>query len=291
MSQSQTPNVTSLFNTAQQSGDMSMAAMQALNVPDIGQNIQNALGVPAIQVTTAEVFLTGMLIDDSGSIRFEPGNTEKVREGVNAVIDALMASKTRDNILMHCRYLNGSVLYPFTPLPQAVRLTQQNYNPNGGTPLYDETAIMLGTVLAKVLEFALNGQPVRSATLIVTDGADEHSHRQTASSVASIVADLLKQEMHIVAAMGIDDGGRTDFWKVFTGWSRYEIEQAKAAGTFADLDAKGGMGIQPRWVLTPGNNPSEIRQAFQVFSQSAQRASQGAASFSQQALGGFGNNP
>jgi hypothetical protein len=34
------------------------------------------------------------------------------------------------------------------------------------------------------------------------------------------------------------------------------------------------MGIPDRWVLTPGNSASEIRRAFQVFSQSAVRASQ-----------------
>ena len=48
------------------------------------------------------------------------------------------------------------------------------------------------------------------------------------------------------------------------------------------------MGIEDRWILTPGNNPSEIRKAFQVFSQSAVRASQ-AASFSQGAISGFTN--
>ncbi len=66
--------------------------------------------------------------------------------------------------------------------------------------------------------------------------------------------------------MSIDDGGHTDFHKVFKQ-----------------------MGIRDEWILTPGNNQTEIRRAFQVFSQSAVRASQGAASFSQSSLGGFGN--
>jgi len=48
------------------------------------------------------------------------------------------------------------------------------------------------------------------------------------------------------------------------------------------------MGIDPRWILTPGNSPSEIKAAFRVFSQSAVRASQ-AASFSRASLGGFAN--
>jgi hypothetical protein len=82
--------------------------------------------------------------------------------------------------------------------------------------------------------------------------------------VRPLVEDMLRAETHIVAAMGIDDGS-TDFRKVFTD-----------------------MGIQDRWVLTPGSSTSEIRSAFQVFSQSAVRVSQ-AAHFSAAALGGFVN--
>jgi hypothetical protein len=48
------------------------------------------------------------------------------------------------------------------------------------------------------------------------------------------------------------------------------------------------MGIEDRWILTPGDTQSDIRTAFQLFSQSAVRASQGAAAFGSTALGGFG---
>jgi len=48
------------------------------------------------------------------------------------------------------------------------------------------------------------------------------------------------------------------------------------------------MGIEDQWILTPGNDGSQIRRAFQVFSQSAVRASQSAAHFGQAVLGGFG---
>jgi hypothetical protein len=70
---------------------------------------------------------------------------------------------------------------------------------------------------------------------------------------------MIAQENHIVAAMGISDGS-TDFRGVFRA-----------------------MGIADRWILTPGNSASEVRRAFQVFSQSAVRAAAGAQ------LGGFSN--
>jgi hypothetical protein len=48
------------------------------------------------------------------------------------------------------------------------------------------------------------------------------------------------------------------------------------------------MVIKDEWILTPASSPTELRKAFQVFSQSAVRASQSAANFSKAALGGFG---
>jgi activator of 2-hydroxyglutaryl-CoA dehydratase len=84
--------------------------------------------------------------------------------------------------------------------------------------------------------------------------------------LAPLVETLLRAEMHIIAAMGIDDGS-TNFRQVFSD-----------------------MGIPANWILTPQNNPSEIRKAFAFASQSAVRASQaaGGAGFSQVAAGGFG---
>jgi len=162
-----------------------------------------------------------------------------------------------------------------------------NYNPNKGTPLYDNAALLLATVMAKAQEFGNNGVPVRTVTLIVSDGHDEHSTKQTPASVASIVRDMLASENHIIAAMGIDDE-RTDFYQVFSGRSRQEVEAAKQAGKLEQLEpAPGGMGIWPHWVLTPGNSQSEIRKAFQVFSQSAVRVSQTGSNFSKTAMGGF----
>lgn len=254
-----TPNINDLFQSAHDDGLLSNASMQALNVFDIGAQIQAGLGIHVDDVMASEVVLVTIMPDDSGSIQFG-GNIQAVRGGHNSVLDALASSNQKDNILVHNRYLNGTVLYPYRPLAQAVRMDTQNYNPNQGTPLYDQVVVMLGTVLAKSQEFSDNGVPVRTVTLLITDGADAHSTRATAQTVAAIAQDMQMSENHIIAAMGIDDG-QTDFRQIFQS-----------------------MGIRDRWILTPGNSDREIRQAFQVFSQSAVRVSQGATN-----LGGFGN--
>jgi hypothetical protein len=258
-----TPNLNNLFQSAHEEGLLSSSSLQALDILDIGAQIQAGLGIHVDDVMASEVVLVTMMPDDSGSIRYSH-NEQAVREGHNTVLNALQTSPQKDSLLIHTRYLNGHVLYPYCTLDQAVQMTSRNYDPNLGTPLYDQTVVLLGTVLAKSQEFADNGVPVRTVTLIITDGADEHSVRATAKTVASLVKDMLMSENHIIAAMGINDG-QTDFRKVFQD-----------------------MGIRDEWILTPGNTQSEIRKAFQVFSQSAVRVSQGVAGFSQSALGGFG---
>lgn len=254
-------NVNELFRAAHAEGVLSPTSLQTLTVVDLGAEIQAGLGVPVDDVQASEVVLLTVMPDDSGSIRFG-GNSQAVRDGHNLVLDALVASKQRDSILAHTRYLNGQVLFPYRPIEQAVRMTSLNYDPNQGTPLYDQSVVLLGSVLAKTQEFAENGVVARSVTLLITDGADQHSSRARARDVAALVRDMVRAEAHIVAGMGISDG-TTDFVSVFRE-----------------------MGIGDEWILTPGSNSSEIRRAFQVFSQSAVRASQ-AASFSQTGLGGF----
>lgn len=252
-----------LLGSAKQQGLLSRSSQQVLNVVDLGQQIQAGLGVDVDDVPASEVVLVSIMPDDSGSIRFA-GNADAVRQGHNQVLEALADCSQADDILVHNRFLNGHVLYPFTPVGQAIPMDARNYDPQLGTPLYDQAVVLLATVLAKSQEFADNGVPVRTVTLLITDGGDAHSHKADASHVRSLVEDMLRAETHIVAAMGIDDGG-TNFREVFRE-----------------------MGIPDRWILTPGQSASEIRAAFQVFSQSAVQASQ-AASFSHAALGGFVN--
>lgn len=251
-------DVKKLLADAHDAGALSAQSLAALDVVDVGAQIQSGLGVTIDDVAASEVVLLTMMPDDSQSIA-SAGNTEAVRDGHNFVLEALGRSKQSGEVLGHTRYLNGDVLFPYTALAHAVKMTPANYDPRHGTPLFDQTVVLLGTVIAKAQQLAQAGIAVRTVTLIITDGGDYGSTRCRAADVAAIVKDMLAQENHIVAAMGINDG-TTDFKKVFKS-----------------------MGIPDRWVLTPGNSASEIRRAFQVFSQSAVRAAAGAQ------LGGFSN--
>ena len=248
--------VKKLLTDAHDTGALSAKSLATLDVVDIGAQIQSGLGVAIDDVAASEVVLLTMMPDDSMSIA-SAGNTDAVRDGHNFVLDALRASKQSGEVLAHTRYLNGTVLCPYTALDHAVAMTAANYDPRLGTPLFDQTAVLLGTVIAKSQELSQAGIAVRTVTLIITDGGDYGSTRCKPADVKALVADMLAQENHIIAAMGISDG-TTDFKQVFRS-----------------------MGIPDRWILTPGNSASEIRRAFAVFSQSAVRASA--------QLAGFGN--
>ena len=247
-----------LLDGAHRTGALSATGLATLDVIDLGAQIQAGLGVAVDDVTASEVVLVTMMPDDSGSIA-AAGNVDAVRDGHNLVLDALARSRQAGEVFVHTRYLNGHVLTPYAPLAGAARMTPQNYSADQGTPLYDQTVVLLGTVLAKTQELTQAGVAVRTVTLLITDGADAGSTRCSARDVRTLVHDLLAQECHVVAAMGISDG-TTDFKQVFRD-----------------------MGIPDRWILTPGNSAQEIRRAFQVFSQSAAAAGAGAM------LGGFGN--
>ena len=131
---SQTINVNELFKTAQAEGTVSKALVQSLNLNDIGGAINAAMGLTANDVTVADVILLTILIDDSGSIRFQQGNAQAIRDGYNTIIESLMNSKQKDNILVHVKYLNGTQLFAYKPLDQCEKMTPQNYDPMGGTP-------------------------------------------------------------------------------------------------------------------------------------------------------------
>jgi hypothetical protein len=111
-------------------------------------------------------------------------------------------------------------------------------------------------VVAKTQEFSSQGVPVRSVTVIITDG-DDNASRSVASDVATLVGDLERSEMHIVMMIGIDDGG-TDYHAV-----------------------GNAMGLAPNRVMPISSSLSELRRAVNVVSQSALQASQATGTISQ----------
>ncbi len=212
----------------------------------------------------SDIILVTVMPDDSYSMKYA-GNIQAVIDGHNGVIRALEKARRedRDSILFRTQYLNGFVLNDWTRLRLAKHMDNTNYDPDGITPLYDNTVALLASIMAKKPEDDTDGTEVRSGTLIITDAADIGSKKCTADDVRKIVESMLLEKMHIVSFMGISDG-ETDFRAV-----------AKS------------MGIQEKWILTPDNDGQSIRRAFNTFSNAMGQASQTARAFDQRIGGGF----
>lgn len=252
-----------VFKDLADEGELSADALRTLQIIDYGAQIKDAMGVSVDDIEASETTIVSMELDDSSSIE-HAGNTRILIDGTNLVLDSLKGSKQASGILMHIEMLNKGIYSPYALLDNITPLTATTFRPYGNTPLYDKTVVVLGRSLAKKKEFADNNVPTRTITIITTDGADVGSVQHSPASIRRIVDDMLRQEEHLILAMGIDDGGQTDFRAIFAS-----------------------MGIPDACILTPGNTPSEIRKAFQFVSQSAVRASQNAAAFSNMKAGGF----
>lgn len=70
-------------------------------------------------------------------------------------------------------------------------MDRSNFRPDGGTPLYNETVVILGSIIAKTQEFRNNWVQVRTSTLIVTDGEDTESRLQIPASVRSVITEQI----------------------------------------------------------------------------------------------------
>jgi hypothetical protein len=237
-----------LFKSAEETGDISPDSLNIL-LP-----VAPAVKVSSVDNPHSELIYIAIEPDDSFSIK-GANNIQPVIEGHNMVLDALKGSAQKGSILIRTQYLNGFVLNDWAPLDQAKRMDEYNYDPNLGTPLYDNTVLLLANMIAEIQRVKDSGKVARSGTLIVSDAADMSSVRCTAEDVRLVVEDMLAQGMHIISFMGISDG-ETDFHKV-----------AKS------------MGIPSEWILTTANDPKSIRRAFKTFSDAMKQASQNAGKF------------
>ena len=254
-------NLQGLFQQGVDAGTVTADSLAKLN--DLGAEIEQALGIDAQDIPASEVMLLTMEIDDTGSIQ-GAGNEADVRKGCNTVLDEVGKSTMGDDILVSLQFLIDGLLFPYTQLKSATHLDARNYRADGShTPLFDRSMVVLGAVLAKEQEFANQGVPVRTVTVIVTDGAD-NSSKARASDVAKLVKGMLQAENHIIAFIGVSDGS-VDFRQVARD-----------------------MGIQDQWVLTPNSDGHSIRDAFGLVSRASQAASQASANLSQIQQSGFG---
>ncbi|MFO0723854.1 MAG: vWA domain-containing protein [Myxococcota bacterium] len=213
--------------------------------------LAGAAGTALEDIMAADVTLITVLIDASQSIE-QGGLTKAVRAGQNELIDALLAAKEVDSILLAQWIFNDQlrVQHSYVPVADAAKLDAKSYHPAGGTALYDAWQSALTANVSYAQKLRDGGTPVRSVVVVITDGED-NSSRVSAAQCAKLSRALLASEQFVLAFVGV--GNEVDFRKV-----------ARSMGL-----PDGGILVQA------SATAHALRQVFEMVSRSAIRASQG----------------
>jgi hypothetical protein len=243
--------VSQLFQTAEGAGVLSAASASLLTGHLGAVVVAGAAGVAAEDIRASDVTLVTVLIDMSSSIS-QRGLTQAVREGQNMLLGAFADSREADAILVALWTFNDDqkVVHGYVPVKDATRLDGKSYRPGGSTVLYDAWCDALAANVAYAEQLKSSGTPVKSVIVVITDGEDTGSTRRP-PDCARLSRDLLASEQFILAFVGV--GSEVDFRKV-----------AQSMGV-----PDGSIAVQE------DATPSALRQAFQMVSRSAIRASQG----------------
>ncbi len=243
------------------SGALSQQSADALHgTHRTALEISRGLGEPS---SAGELLLATLLVDDSPSIA---PNVVEVRLGHNNMLEALRTVDTTAEIRVLTRAFNRGVLSPYRAITQALELDRSNFSGShlsDWTPLYLQSLLTLGTVVAKAQEEEDRGASVRTFTLIITDGVDNNSGTITASDVRAVVTDMLEfATNHIVAGMGIGERPGVSFGQIFRS-----------------------MGIPERWIFTAGTDVEELREKFNEIVTKLELAASSEAGFAQLVAG------
>jgi hypothetical protein len=242
------------------SGGLSEESKDALlAVSGAALEIGRGLGDPS---SAQELLLASILVDDSPSVA---PNVAEIRFGHQLMLDALTPKESVANVQVLTRLLNRGILSPYRSIVQAIPLSSNNFSGSTllpWTPLYLQSLLTLGTVVAKAHEEEREHQvKVRTFTLIITDGEDNKSGSISASHVRALVKDMLEfSTNHIVAGMGV--GERVDFHQVFRS-----------------------MGVPKRWIFTSDANVNDLRSKFSQIARSLALAASSETAFHQLAPG------
>ena len=150
-------SITDLFADAVDEGALTKASLRVLATPDINTKLQAAMGVDVDNVMASEVVLVNILMDNSVSMG--PMKATAM-DGQNEVVDALLATKEVDGVLMLSTLLNGGAVGGYQPLDTSSKLDAKTYRITGNTPLYERTVDVLAAMVAKTQAFVNGGVPV-----------------------------------------------------------------------------------------------------------------------------------
>ena len=245
-------DVAALHQRAAQQGTLSTQSTALLAGDLGGMVIAGAAGMNAEDIQASEVTLITLVLDASTSIGQRKLEAAVV-EGQRTLLDAFAGAKEKDSVLvaLWTFHSEATVHHGYVPVDDATRLeVGKSYRTGACTHLYDTFLDACAANVAYAQQLRDAGTPTRSIVVVVTDGEDVGS-RRPARACKKVAEDLLRSEQFILAFVGV--GSDVDFAQVARS-----------------------MGIPDGCLLVQQQaSPAAVRQAFQMVSRSAIRASQG----------------
>ncbi len=216
---------------------------------DIDTN-REFLGVDAGKLSRHRCYLVMLVLDDSGSMDgYGDSVVSATKEFIKQYRDARKAEEIHSDVLVAVGTLNGGLLIPYTDVRTLDVEALDDFDTNGGTPLFDVTNAALSLQMAKTTELALNGITSKTMTVLMTDGCDQHS-RLDCNEVRSVIKGLSNGEKndHIVAGIYLGNADRSVFQS---------------------------MGLKPEWILGSAHDSAKLLDTFSRLSKLSMLALQG----------------
>lgn len=246
-----------LFQAAQDDG-LTADALDLVIANLNGPAVITAVHTPLDQLATNDVTLAMNIIDMSGSMASHAASL--IGAYNNDYLTAMAGSPAADDILVSTILFNDKVktLHGYVPLADAPPLTKKTYSPDFSTALYDAIAAGLTNMVLYAQQLRASGIMVRGVVIVYTDGEDNAS-RQRAADIQRAAADLLRQEMYMLALVGF--GLKKPLGFAGMGHGRSPAQQlADDIGFPMGLDA--------------GLDPAGLRRIFHMASMSTVQVSQ-----------------
>lgn len=225
-------------------------------------NAPSPLGVAPERIRATRVTIAPLMLDTSGSMETfidrrtgEPcdGQGTVIRCYNNSLRELLPPEQEAGRAPRH-RVVFGSfgfsgTICNWSLVEDVPPLTERDYSPKGGTPLYDLVGDCLPFALAKHRQLLDSGIPNNLVALIVSDAQERDSTRSTLERVQDLIAQVLMRRDNYIFGVALGDEAAEGLRRMGIGedWIRDVSDPLGLSAIFREfstMSTRGGGGRQ-----------------------------------------------
>lgn len=201
-------NASKSLVTAASSGMISSATQKVIedHLDDI--SLSGCQGIDIDDIDSEEVTLVSVIIDASGSMYDHRDAVIKAYR--EFFLQPLKKAKNAESILASLWIFSkgGSsstrLIHGYTPIPQCPELTENEYSPDGSTPLYDAVMNGLTGIITYGQSLRDNGTRTKSIVVVISDG-EENCSQISGAKVRRVSQDVLRAQEFVLSYVFFGD--------------------------------------------------------------------------------------